>query len=398
MIAIKQAVILAGGMGTRLKPLTDKIPKPMVPINDKPFLQYLIELLRENEIFEIVLLTGHLHEKIEEYFGDGSKFGVGIKYSVGDDSFDTGTRLKNAEKILDDYFLLMYCDNYWPLNLIRLMDFYNSQKVPACLTVYKNSEAMTKNNMQVDDSGFVIKYDKSRKDNSTNCVDIGFYIIDKNITRDFPGYNFSFEEIIIPKLIGSRQLAAYVTEHKYWSIGTFEKIRIAGEFLKPRKIIFLDRDGVINSRPSLGDYVKKWSEFQFLDGAIEALKILMELDCEIYVISNQSGIARGLMTEQDLKDIHDKMEGELEIHGVKIGGIYYCPHGWENTCECRKPKAGMFYRASREHNINLSKSVFIGDDERDMHAGNSIDCKTFMVTPQKNLLEIVKELKASGLI
>jgi len=96
-LEIKQAVILAGGLGTRLRPLTDNLPKPMVLLNNKPFLEYLIDLLKENGIEEVVLLLGYLPEKIKKYFGDGSKFRVKIKYSIGDISFETGKRIKDAE-------------------------------------------------------------------------------------------------------------------------------------------------------------------------------------------------------------------------------------------------------------------------------------------------------------
>ena len=84
--------------------------------------------------------------------------------------------------------------------------------------------------------------------------------------------------------------------------------------------------------------------------------------------SSQSGIARGAMTEKDLKEIHGNMEKELEKHNIKIEKIYYCPHGWDEGCECRKPKPGMLFQAAREYNLDLSKSTFIGDDERDLQA------------------------------
>ena len=117
MVSVKQAVKLAGGRGTRLKTLTDNLPKPMISINKRPFLEYLIDLLKENGIEEVVLLLGYLPKKIMEYFGNGSTFGIKIKYSIGDISFETGKRIKNVEELLDNNFLLMYCDNYWPLNL-----------------------------------------------------------------------------------------------------------------------------------------------------------------------------------------------------------------------------------------------------------------------------------------
>jgi len=391
-INIKQAVILAGGVGTRLRPLTYKIPKPIALVNNRPFLEYLIEMLKENGISEVVLLLGYLSEKIVECFGDGSNLGVNIRYSVGDVSFETGTRIKNAEHLLDDFFLLMYCDNYWPLSLKKLLEFYTRHETLAMATVYTNKDGITRNNMLVDEEGHVIKYDKSRKAKNLNGVEIGFFIINKKLLELMPNCNFSFEKEILPLLIEKRQLCGYQTDHRDYSISTPERLQLTEKFLQPKKVIFLDRDGVINKKPPKGDYVKSWGEFEFLPGAIEALKLLSQNDYEIYIVTNQAGIARGVMSEEDLGTIHDKLKKELGKHHARINGIYYCPHGWNDGCECRKPKPGMFFQGANDHNLDLTKTILIGDDERDLQAGNAAGCKTILVKKGKNLLGIVKSL------
>jgi len=391
MVLVKQAVILAGGIGTRLRPLTYKIPKPMITLNNKPFLEYLIDLLKENGIKEVVLLLGYLPEKIKEYFGDGSNFGIKIKYSVGDVSFETGKRIKNTEELLDDNFLLMYCDNYWPLNLKKLVEYHDNHNVLATVTIYTNKDNFTKSNMRVNDKGYVILYDKSRQEENLSGVDIGFFIINKKVLELMPDTNFSFEKEILPKLIKKRQLAGYLTDHRYYSIGKIERLPITEQFLKPKKVIFLDRDGVINKKAPKADYVKNWDEFEFLPGSIEAISLLTKSGYDIYVISNQAGIARGIMTEHDLKEIHQNMTNEIEKKGGKILVIYYCPHGWDERCECRKPKPGMFFQAAREHHFDLTKTVFIGDDERDVEAGEAAEIKTILVSTNKSFLEIAEE-------
>jgi len=396
MVVIKQAVILAGGRGTRLKTLTDNLPKPMISINRRPFLEYLICLLRGNRIEEVILLLGYLPEKIVKYFGNGLNFGINIKYSIGDVSFETGKRIKNAEELLDDNFLLMYCDNYWPLNLKKLVKYHDEHNVLTTVTIYTNKDNSTKSNIKVDNQGYVTLYDKSRKEKILSGVDIGFFIINKKVLEWMPNTNFSFEKEILPKLIKEKQIAGYLTGHKYYSIGKIERLPITAQFLKPKKVIFLDRDGVINKKPSKADYVKSWDEFKFLPGTIEAMSILTKNGYEIYIISNQAGIARGMMTEDDLKEIHKKMKNELRMRGARILDIYYCPHGWDERCECRKPKPGMFFQAAREHYLDLTKAVFIGDDERDLQAGNAAGCKTILVTPEKNLLKVVKSLVESS--
>ncbi len=398
MQKIKQAVILAGGRGERLKPITDTTPKPMIPINGKPFLEYLIEMLKENGISEVLILAGYLSEKIVEYFGDGSKFGINIRYSILS-LFDeagleneSGTRIKQASHLLDDIFLLMYCDNYWPLDLRKLSDFYFKQGKLASVVVYTNKDNFTKNNILVNDKGFVVKYDRSRNNQNLNGVEIGFFIISKKVLKMFPEYKFHFEKKILPQLVEKRELVGYLTDHRYYSVSVPEKLELTEKFLYPKKVIFLDRDGVINKKPPKADYVKSWKEFEFLPGAIEGLEILSRNSYDIYIITNQPGIARGMMAEKDLALIHKKMLEELDKKKIKIKGIYYCPHGWDEGCDCRKPKPGMFFQAARDNYLDLTKVVFIGDDERDAQVGETAGCKTILLGPEKNLLQVVKSL------
>jgi D-glycero-D-manno-heptose 1,7-bisphosphate phosphatase len=216
--------------------------------------------------------------------------------------------------------------------------------------------------------------------------------MDKQVVETMPNDNFNIADVTIPQLVEARQLRGYLTDHRYYSIGYPERIPITEDFLQPKKVIFLDRDGVINEKPPKADYVKTWDEFNFLPGAMDAIRMLTEKGYEIYLISNQAGIARGMMTEEDLANIHANMQSEIEENGGRIAGIYYCPHGWDDNCECRKPKPGMFYRAGREHNINLSKTFFIGDDERDKEAGDAAGVETILVTDEYNLLQVITQL------
>ena len=239
MARVNQAVILAGGVGSRLRPLTDTIPKPMVLVNNRPYLEHLIELLKSNGISEVLLLLGYLSEKVVDYFGDGSDFGIKIKYSIGDVSFETGKRIKDAEALIENLFLLMYCDNYWPLNLQRLIDLHERNQTAATVTVYTNKDGITRNNMCVDENGYVVKYDKSRTEKNLNGVDIGFFIIDKKIMNLMPTKNFSFEKEILFQLIENKQLSGYLTDHRYYSIGSLERIPKTERFLLPKKLYFL---------------------------------------------------------------------------------------------------------------------------------------------------------------
>ncbi len=389
---IEQAVILAGGMGTRLRPITDTIPKPMVLINGRPFLLYLIELLKENGIEEVLLLLGYKHENITEYFGDGSKFGVRIKYSIGAVEDETGTRLRNAKDLLQDEFLLMYCDNYWPLRLEKLYKFHKRHGTPATVTIYTNKHNITKNNIVVEAEGFVALYDKTRTAKNPSGVEIGFFILNKRVLNYAPKSDFSFEKEIFPKLIAKRELAGYLTDQRYYSIGSVDRLPLTAEFLSDKKVVLLDRDGVINKKPPKADYVKTWDEFEFLPWAIEAIKLLNDNGFQVYVITNQPGIARGVMSKKDLDDINANIEKELKKSGARVHGIYQCLHGWDDGCDCRKPRPGLLYQAAFEHNFDLTKAVFIGDDERDLQTGEAAVCPTILVGPKQDLLRIVKDI------
>lgn len=392
MNTISQAVILAGGKGTRLMPLTADRPKPMVEIHGRPFLEYLIELLKENGIKHVLILTGHMAEKITDYFGDGSQFGISITYHYSDPEAETGTRLRNAKDLIDNEFLLLYCDNYWPLKLQKLNVFHRAHGSTATMVVYSNKDKYSKNNVRVGASGVVELYDKSRTASDLNGIDVGFFLLKKDVLELLPPGNPSFEAEVVPRLAEKRQLAGFFTDHRYYTIGSMERFEQAVAFLKPKKVVLLDRDGVINRKASKAEYVKSWSEFQFLPGALEIIAKFTQKGYELYVITNQPGIARGEMTEKDLENIHTKMLAEVREAGGAIMGLYACLHGWDEGCECRKPKAGLLFRAAREHRFDLTKAVYVGDDERDGEAAAAADTQFIMVPSDVGIAAAVDKL------
>ncbi|MBI5604261.1 MAG: D-glycero-beta-D-manno-heptose 1,7-bisphosphate 7-phosphatase [Deltaproteobacteria bacterium] len=144
-----------------------------------------------------------------------------------------------------------------------------------------------------------------------------------------------------------------------------------------RSAIFLDRDGVINEDQE--DYVKSWEEFRFIKGVRKALKEIHQAGVPVVVITNQSIIGRGMVTEAELSGIHDRMLKGVKRAGGNILKIYYCPHHPDAHCSCRKPRIGLLKRAARELDIDLKNSVFIGDTLKDMQAGNRAGCRTLLV-------------------
>ncbi len=147
--------------------------------------------------------------------------------------------------------------------------------------------------------------------------------------------------------------------------------------MRRKPAIFLDRDGVINT-DKVG-YVERWDEFQFCPGALAAIRQLTEAGWEIYVITNQSGIAKGLYSKQRLIDIHWRMLLEVRRAGGQILGVEFCPHADEDKCMCRKPRPGKLLKAAAKGGIDLERSCLVGDSARDIEAGAAVGCTTFWV-------------------
>jgi len=165
---------------------------------------------------------------------------------------------------------------------------------------------------------------------------------------------------------------------------------------KQIKTVFLDRDGVINRKPPEGDYVKRWEEFEFLPRAPEALKLLKRAGMKVIIVTNQRGIARGLMTERDLEEIHKRMLAELARFQASVDAIYYCPHE-EGVCDCRKPRVGLFRQAQKDFpDIDFASSAVIGDSLKDMEAGTQLGCLTILIANSTQKERLCNEALAKG--
>jgi D-glycero-D-manno-heptose 1,7-bisphosphate phosphatase len=154
------------------------------------------------------------------------------------------------------------------------------------------------------------------------------------------------------------------------------------------KVVLLDRDGVINEDSD--DYIKSPQEWEPIAGSLEAIGLLAQHGFRVVVITNQSGVARGLFSLDVLGQIHAKMERSIEAHGGKLEGIYYCPHGPEDFCECRKPKPGMFNQVANDLGLNLAGVPAIGDSYRDLEAARSAGASPILVQTGKGMRTLAR--------
>ena len=228
-----QAVILAGGLGKRLRPITYKMPKPMVKVGDKPFLEHLILMLKGNGINDIVLCVGYLWEQIKNYFKDGKKFGVKINYSIEKELMGTGGAIKLAEKYLKEDFFVIYGDSYLVLDYRKLMQLHKRMNKIGFLVVYDNKDkTFVKNNIEIDKNWYVAKYNKKRQSKKMKFVDAGVLVLKKSVLKlILPNKNVSLEEDIFPKLIKRRQLYSFKSKKRFYDIGIMKRLKAFREVL-----------------------------------------------------------------------------------------------------------------------------------------------------------------------
>ncbi|MGH1487843.1 MAG: nucleotidyltransferase family protein [Acidimicrobiales bacterium] len=221
-----QAVILAGGLGTRLRPLTETVPKPMVPVNDEPFLVHQLRMLTEQGITNIVLLTGYMGEVVEDYFGDGSNFGAKLSYSQEPEPLGTGGALKLAQPLLEDSFMVLFGDSYLPVDYPEVGKTLLDSTWAGLIVAYDNSQDTdVENNVALDEDGNVVLYQKGGGDDRLRYVESGVLAFRRQVLDLIaPDTVVSLENEIYPQLIAAGQLGACPTEERFYDIGTPDRL------------------------------------------------------------------------------------------------------------------------------------------------------------------------------
>ena len=405
-------VLMAGGRGTRISELFPDIPKPLIPIDVTPVLEREIISLRNQGFTDLILTVSYMHEKIEEYFGDGSKWGVHIEYFVEDKPLGNAGALFFLD--LKEDFLLLNADAIFDVDFNRMVDYHKTHNALVTLFTHPNSHPYDSGLIIADNDGKVEKWlakEDERPKYYNNRVNAGLHVISPkvleisgvnkdNIGKEINGkvVKVDLDRQILKPLCGTGTMYCYDSPEYVKDMGTPERFHsVERDFINgivqsknlknKQKAIFLDRDGTINKYVG---FLRKIDEFELLPGVEEAIKKINESGYLAIVVTNQPVIARGEVTLEELNEIHKKLETELGYEGAYIDGLYYCPHhphkGCEGEipelkidCECRKPKPGMLLKAAEDFNIDLSQSWMIGDGENDVKAGKAAGCKTALI-------------------
>lgn len=408
-----KTIIMAGGRGTRISELFPDIPKPLIPIDGIPVLEREICSLASQGFRDIILTVSYLHEKIEEHFGDGSKWGVNIEYLV------ENTPLGNAGALfklnLKEDFLLLNADAMFDVDFNRFVAFHKEHGGLVTLFTHPNSHPYDSGLLVADKNGAVEQWlakEDSRPEYYRNRVNAGLHVINpkvleqSGIDADRVGtvgengkpIKVDLDRQLLKPLAGTGKMFCYDSPEYVKDMGTPERYyavcedykagRVSGKNLQNKqKAVFLDRDGTINKYVG---FLRDIDEFELLDGVADAIKKINASGYLAIVVTNQPVIARGEVSFEELERIHNKMETLLGKEGAYLDAIYFCPHhphkGYEGErpelkfdCNCRKPKPGMLLKAAQDFNIDLAQSWMIGDGENDIRAGQNAGCRTVLI-------------------
>lgn len=401
-------VIMAGGKGTRISSIRCDIPKPMIDLNGKPVLQHQIEFFEKNGYNDFIIVIGHLGNKIIDYFGNGNKYNVNIKYFFEDVPLGTAGALKKIKDDLSDDFLLVNGDIIFDIDLERLIDFHKKKNALATIVTHPNSHPYDSSLIFIDDDSCVVKWlvkEDNRENIYGNRVNAGIHLLSSDII-DFidkiDKEKIDLDRDVLKEIVSLNKLYSYDTPEYIHDMGTPDRYARVCEDLKNelpkkknlkkrQKAIFLDRDGTINKYKG---FINKADDIELITGVSEAIKKINSSEYLTIVITNQPVIARGECTIEELNNIHEKLKYLLGLDGAYIDDIFYCPHhpdiGFDGEvkelkikCTCRKPNNGLLLEASYKYNIDLQHSYMIGDSYIDIQAGQKSGTKNILLEDEE---------------
>jgi D,D-heptose 1,7-bisphosphate phosphatase len=401
---MRQLIILAGGMGSRLKDRLGDLPKPLIAIAGKALLQHQVELAKKHGFTDIVLFVCYRPDLIQQALGDGSRWGLRIQYQLEKQPLGTAGAVLAGYDLLADTFLVLYGDTMVNVDLGRIWVAHQNSQADATLLLHPNDHPLDSDLVETDSGGWITAFHNRphRSDRYfQNLVNAALYVINKKalagwIEQIVPG---DFGKDLFPSMLqAGLKLRAYNSPEYIKDVGTPERLdRVSAEFAAgivhrsslevPQRAVFLDRDGTLNREV---DGVRTPEQLELLPGVADAIHRLNHHGWRAIVVSNQPVIAKGFCGEADVQAIHNKLETLLGREHAFVDRIYYCPHHPEKgfageraelkiDCDCRKPKTGMLLRATKDLNIDLAQSWLIGDTTTDLQTARNAGVKSILV-------------------
>jgi D,D-heptose 1,7-bisphosphate phosphatase len=401
---IKQAVILAGGKGTRLRSRLKDRPKPLVDILGVSLLERQILALKKNSIKKILLLVNYKYREIVSFCKKNKYWDLDINIKLDEDGkVGTAGALLSSINFLDDIFLVVYGDTLFNIDIERFQKFHNLNKADITLYLHPNDHPYDSDLVEINDENRVTKFHNYPHNENVfypNLVNAAFYIINKNsiVNINLEIGEFDLAKHLFPKLIYKLKILGYNSSEYIKDCGTPERLDkcefdlknglVENSSLKlKQKAVFIDRDGTINFENGFISSPKQIKLYNFVASSIFNLKNEGFL---VFLITNQPVIARGECSIETLNQIHWKIEKSLSKSKTFFDKIYYCPHHPDSgfpgevkylkiKCNCRKPENGMIEKAIKEYNIDREKSWFIGDSTADLAASFKSKVKSILV-------------------
>lgn len=356
-MAFDTAIILAGGMGERLRPVTNHLPKALVPVDGIPMIEKQLTLLYQLGIRRVYILTGYLSAMIAEYIEKNiDLFEFEVHVIQTPEEYSSRDRILFSSAEIGNNFLLLYCDNY-VFDIEKLSCLLNS-KAPITFFVEKRSPG----NIFAGEN-FTAHY-TSKRSESNSFVELGFIKISYEDFFVQLANSDSLQECL--QNISIIERCMYIeTDQILISLSNFDRYL---KLRRNRRTLLIDRDGVINVKMPHRKYLARFEDFKLIESNINALSELAKNDFDFILITNQPGIATGDVQSGFLKDLHLRLTLQLLVRGVPLIAIYVCIHHWDDECDCRKPKPGMLNSAINDFELNPQVTYYVGDETKDIQA------------------------------
>lgn len=409
---VEQALILCGGKGMRLGERVRHLPKPLIPVGGRPVLDHIMDVLQAAGINRFVLAAGYLGETIARHYRDHPRAGCTLEVMIESSPLGTAGALQFAASHLAENFAVAYGDVFTDFDPRPMIESHLEHHPMGTLLVRASDHPWDSHLIEQTPDGEVREFIHQRQPGRLyhNVANAAFYILSKKILSHIPvDRPTDLGGDIFPAVLqAGERLRTYrlPAEGFVKDMGTPDRLAAVEQYIEERRLarqaaaarekittVLLDRDGVLNVD---SDLINEVERLEMIPGAVEAVALLTQAGLRCFVITNQPVIARGLCTEDTLRQIHAQLQSKIALGGGRLEAIYHCPHHPEThhnegvtelrrSCRCRKPSPGLIFRAQREHGFELAGTVMVGDRTTDVRAGRAAGLRTVLIGAEVKL-------------